>query len=288
MVDCLGKSPGMILALSNPARHRLGIGRQVTILGRRPLMDSKDCPMIITTEFVDLPVDGSPMRLFVASPKAEGRYPGVVFYSDIFQLTPPMLRITRRLAGYGFTVVAPEIYHRIEPPGTVLDFEGDRARALDDSTKIPTVQFDIDIQAALDFLNEHPKVAPGQRLAAGFCFGGHLAFRAALLPDIKATTCFYGTGIHNGNLGCDTADSLDRAGEIQGKLLMVFGTLDPHIPEEGRALIDSALKASGVDYEIKLYSSEHTFMRDEGARYDPEATDQAFAAMIDLFRGCLN
>ena len=26
--------------------------------------------------------------------------------------------------------------------------------------------------------------------------------------------------------------------EIRGKLLMVFGTLDPHIPEEGRTAID--------------------------------------------------
>jgi carboxymethylenebutenolidase len=243
--------------------------------------------MILTTEFVDIPVDGSPMRLFVASPKAEGRYPGVVFYSDIFQLTGPMLRITRRLAGYGFTVIAPEIYHRIEPPGTVLDFEADRVRALEDSGKIATADFDKDIRAALDFLKTHPKVAPDHLLAAGFCFGGHLAFRAALQPEVKATTCFYGTGIHNGKLGCDPADSLGRANEIQGKLLMVFGTLDPHIPEEGRTVIDEALKLAKVDYEIKLYSAEHTFMRDEGARHDPEATDQAFGAMIEIFRGLI-
>jgi carboxymethylenebutenolidase len=241
--------------------------------------------MLVTTEYVDLPVDGSTMRMFVASPKAEGRYPGVVFYSDIFQLTGPMLRITQRLAGYGFTVAAPEIYHRIEPPGTVLGFEADRARALEDSGKVSTADFDVDIRAALDFLEYHPRVLPAEIFAAGFCFGGHLAFRAALQPDVSATVCFYGTGIHNGKLGCDPANSLQRAIEIRGKLLMVFGTLDPHIPEEGRTTIDQALKAAGVDYKIKLYPAEHTFMRDEGARHDPEATDQAFAAMIEMFRG---
>jgi carboxymethylenebutenolidase len=240
--------------------------------------------MLITTEFVDIPVDGSPMRLFVATPKAEGSFPGVVFYSDIFQLTDPMLRISRRLAGYGFTVVAPEIYHRIEPPGTVLGFEADRAQALDDSGKIATSDFDVDIRASLDFLAKHPKVEPTKLLAAGFCFGGHLAFRAALQPDVKATTCFYGTGIHNDKLGSDPAESLSRAGEITGKLLMVFGTLDPHIPEEGRTIIEAGLKKAGVDFQINLYPAEHTFMRDEGARHDPEATDQAFAAMIELFR----
>ncbi|HEX8998807.1 MAG TPA: dienelactone hydrolase family protein, partial [Blastocatellia bacterium] len=30
--------------------------------------------------------------------------------------------------------------------------------------------------------------------------------------------------------------------------------------------------------------AEHAFMRDEGPRYDPEATDQAFAEMITFFR----
>ena len=59
------------------------------------------------------------MRAFVAAPKAEGRYPGILFYSDIFQLTGPMLRASARLAGYGFVVAAPEIYHRIEPAGLV-------------------------------------------------------------------------------------------------------------------------------------------------------------------------
>ena len=226
--------------------------------------------MLITTESVDLPVDGSPMRMFVAGPKAEGRYPGVVFYSDIFQFTGPMLRITRRLAGYGFVVASPEIYHRIEPPGTVLGFDADRARALEDSSRIPVIAFDADIRAVLDYLADHPRVAPGRLAAAGFCFGGHLAFRAAFQPDVKATTCFYGTGIHNGKLGSDPdVGSLARADEIQGKLLMVFGTNDPHIPEEGRKTIDEALKAAGVDYQIKLYPAEHTFMRDEGARHDP-------------------
>jgi carboxymethylenebutenolidase len=103
---------------------------------------------------------------------------------------------------------------------------------------------------------------------------------------VKATACFYGTGIHNGKLGSDPdVGSLGRAKEIRGKLLMVFGTLDPHIPEEGRTVIDQGLNRANVDYEIKLYPAEHTFMRDEGARHDPEATDRAFGAMIELFRG---
>ena len=36
-----------------------------------------------------------------------------------------------------------------------------------------------------------------------------------------------------------------------------------------------------------MFPAEHAFMRDIGPRHDPEATDQAFAAMIELFRRVL-
>ncbi len=243
--------------------------------------------MQILTESADVPVPGvaTPMRTFLARPNRTGQFPAVLFYSDIFQLTGPMLRIAERLAGYGFVVLAPEIYHRIEPAGTALDFDADRARALDDSGRLPTAEFDADIRALLDFASSQPSVTPKHLAAAGFCFGGHLAFRAALQPDVRATTCFYGTGIHNGKLGSDAdAGSLAQAGVIRGELLMIFGSNDPHIPSEGRATIAAALKAAGVNHTITTFPAEHAFMRDLGPRYDPEATDSAFAALIALFR----
>jgi carboxymethylenebutenolidase len=225
--------------------------------------------------------------MFVAAPAAAGKYPGILCYSDIFQLTGPMLRACVRLAGYGFVAAAPEIYHRIEPPGSVIAFDDrGRTRGLEDAAKTPVVHFDEDRRAVLDYLARHPRVAPAKLGAMGFCIGGHLAFRAAFEPDVRATVCYYGTGIHDGKLGQDAdAGSLVRAGEIRGKLLMVWGTQDPHIPEAGRAAIEGKLREAGVDHAVKLYPCEHAFMRDEGPRYDPEATDQAFGDMIALFRG---
>ena len=243
-------------------------------------------PMVITTEYVDIPSGGSPMRIFLAAPKVPGKYPGILCYSDIFQLTGPMLRSVSRLAGYGFVALAPEIYHRVEPAGSPIPFDdAGRTRGMDDAAKTPVAHFDQDRRAALDYLAKHPQVANGQLGAMGFCIGGHLAFRAALEPEVRATVCYYGTGIHDGKLGRDPdAGSLARAGEIRGKLLMVWGSADPHVPETGRAEIERKLRESKVDYAMKLYPAEHAFMRDEGPRYDAEATDQAFADMIGLFR----
>jgi carboxymethylenebutenolidase len=243
--------------------------------------------MIITSEYVDIPVDGQPMRTFIAAPKAAGVWPGIVFYSDIFQLTGPMLRSCARLAGYGFVVAAPEIYHRLEPPGRVIPFDdAGRARGLADAEKTPVAHFDADCRAALDYLRRQPFVATEQLGAAGFCIGGHLAFRAARQPDVRATVCFYATGLHTGKLGQDPdAGSLEPAGAIGGKLLLVWGSHDPHIPPEGRAKVAAALQAAGVKFAQRCYPAEHAFMRDEGPRFDPEATDQAFGEMIGFYRG---
>ncbi len=245
--------------------------------------------MIITTEQVDIEVAGSGMRTLIAAPKPAGAYPGILCYSDIFQLTGPMVRATARLAGYGYVVAAPEIYHRIEPPDSPIAFDdAGRDRGLANAAKTTVAEFDADCRAALDYLAAHPKVAPGKLGAAGFCIGGHLSFRAALQRDVKATVCFYGTGIHNGKLGKDTdAGSLERAGEIEGELLLVWGALDPHIPADGRAKIEAALQAGGVRFSQKLYPAQHAFMRDEGPRYDPQATDEAFSEMIAFYRRVL-
>jgi carboxymethylenebutenolidase len=242
--------------------------------------------MIITTDYSDIPLPGSPMRTFVAAPKTDGRYPGIWVYSDIFQITPPLTRWCVRLASYGFVVAAPEIYRRIEAAGTSIPFDdAGRTRGLNDAAKTPVAHFDEDCRSGLDWLSQHPRVAPGKLGVVGFCIGGHLAFRAAFNPDVRATVCYYGTGIDNGKLGQDAdAGSLARAGEIRGELLMIFGTADPHVPEEGRAVIDRKLRESGVKYRTLLYPAEHAFTRDEGPRFDPEVTDQAFAETIGLFR----
>ena len=245
--------------------------------------------MVVSREYVDVPVDGRSMRTFLTAPRAPGPHPGIVFYSDIFQLTEPTLRWCVRLAGYGFFVAAPEIYHRREPAGTVLEFDDEgKVRGQQDAEATPVADFDADIRAALAYLRAHPAVAGAPLGAAGHCTGGHLAFRAAMSPEVRATACWYPTGLHDGKLGTDPdAGSLPRAGAIEGELLMIFGTRDPHTPEPGRDTVHRALEESGATFTWRLFDAEHAFGRDVGDRYDPEATDQAFAETVAFFRRTL-
>lgn len=149
-----------------------------------------------------------------------------------------------------------------------------------------TAQFDADRVAVLDLMAQRDDVT--DLYATGFCIGGHLAFRAGFDPRVTATVCFYPTGLHNGALGADAdAGSLARAADIQGRLMVVFGSQDPHVPADARVQIVSALYGAGHDdVELHVYrGGEHAFMRDIGARHDPALTDLALAEAVSFFHG---
>jgi carboxymethylenebutenolidase len=246
--------------------------------------------MQIKTREVELKVDGRPMRTVVVSPRPEGKYPGILLYSEIFQLTAPIRRSMERLAGHGFVVAGPEIYHRIEPPGTVIGYDdAGRMRGQDGAARTSVAEFDADRAAVLDYLASQPDVAPGKLGAMGFCIGGHLAFRASLDARVKAAVCCYPTGLHNGRVGKDAdAGTLGRVKEIQGELLVVFGATDPHVPEDARRKVAAALSGADVKHNIHLAPGEHAFMRDEGSRYDPEGADEVWRIAIELFHRVLD
>jgi len=144
-----------------------------------------------------------------------------------------------------------------------------------------TAQFDSDRVALLDHLVGRPDV--GEVYCVGFCIGGHLAFRAAFDERVSATVCFYPTGLHDGQLGAD-ADSgtLGRAADVGGRMMVVFGTRDPHVPAEARLQVLTTLYAAGSeDVGLHVYAGgEHAFMRDIGPRHDPDLTDAALAEAV--------
>jgi carboxymethylenebutenolidase len=229
-----------------------------------------------------VPASDCEIRSVVISPVAEGPRPGILLYTDIFQLTESTLRTARRLASNGFLVCVPEIYPRGELAGVALEFDDAGKRAgLAGAAAMTTRQFDSDRVAVLDFLDQRPDV--DGLFAVGFCIGGHLAFRAAFDPRVAATVCFYPTGLQNGALGADAdAGSLAQAADIAGRLMIVFGSRDPHVPAEARLQVVSALYAAGLtDLELHIYAGgEHAFMRDVGVRHDPVLTDLALDAAV--------
>jgi carboxymethylenebutenolidase len=244
--------------------------------------------MIIQNHHVDLPTPTGTMRTYVYRPVAEGRYPAIIFYSEIFQQTAPIARSAAIMAGHGFVVLVPEVAHELNPVGTVLAYD-DAGKDKGNSDKFtkPLKHHDSDTQAMLDYLAQQDYCA-GAAGSMGVCLGGHLAFRAALNPALKAACCLYATDLHSNTLSAEPADqTLARAGEIQGELLMIWGRQDPHVPNESRASINQALLDAGCTFSWIEVNGQHAFMRDEGERYDPELALQCYQMAVNLFRRTL-
>lgn len=235
-------------------------------------------------EFVSLETPYGSMRTHIVRPAAPGKYPGLVFYSEIFQITEPIRRTAALLAGHGYIVAMPEVYHEFLPAGEVLAYDqagsdvGNRYKY-----EKELASYDADTRAVLDHLKSRED-CNGELGAIGICLGGHLSFRAAMEPDVRATVCFYGTDIHKGTLGKGQSDdSLARASDIKGELLMIWGRQDPHIPLEGRRTVLQRLDELNLKFAWHEVNGAHAFMRDEGARYDPELAMHLYRESLDLF-----
>lgn len=226
------------------------------------------------------PATGQHIRAVVLRPHGPASWPGIVLYSDIFQLTASTLRTARRFASAGLVVCVPEIYPHGQLAGVALPFDdAGKAAGQAGADATTTAQFDADRDAVLTYLQARPDTTGLG--AVGFCLGGHLALRAALDDRVGATACFYPTGVHDGRLGADPdAGTLGQLASVRGRLMLVFGAADPHVPGPARSQIIAALDRAGLAAELHVYDAEHAFMRDEGPRHDPALTDAALAAGV--------
>src|ERR1700722_14557093 len=146
--------------------------------------------IIKSSEVADVPTKTGPMRTYVFRPAAAGKYPGIVFYSEIFQVTGPIRRTAAMLDGHGYIVAMPEIYHEFEAPGEVFPYNQagtDRGNVLKTTKELAS--YDADARAVLDHLSKRSDCT-GKLGAIGICIGGHLAFRASMNPQVLAGACF--------------------------------------------------------------------------------------------------
>jgi carboxymethylenebutenolidase len=238
-------------------------------------------------EFVEIATPTGPMRVHRFYPKVEALRPAVILYSEIYQVTGPIRRLAARLAGEGFEVLAPEVYHEYEEPGKVLAYDTvgtERGNFL--KFEKPVAAFDSDARALIDWILARPY--PWQGVGTwGFCLGGHLAFRAALDPRVAASACFYATDLHTSSLGLGKKDdTLARVKEFSptAELLLIWGRQDPHVPLAGRKIIYDALTHAETNFQWHEFNGAHAFARDEGPRHDAAASRLGFSLALELFQ----
>ena len=79
--------------------------------------------MIIQSHQSTISTPSGDMQTSIYRPIAQGTYPSIIFYSEIFQETAPITRSAKLLAGHGFVVLVPEVFHELNPMGTVLAYD---------------------------------------------------------------------------------------------------------------------------------------------------------------------
>jgi carboxymethylenebutenolidase len=78
------------------------------------------CVATLTGSFVGLETTRGLMRVHLFTPTVGTPRPAIIVHSEIFQSTGPIRRMASALAGEGYLVAVPEVYHEFEPLGTVL------------------------------------------------------------------------------------------------------------------------------------------------------------------------
>lgn len=242
--------------------------------------------MQVSMQSLTLQTPSGPMACKLYQPKVEGqRFSAILFYSEIFQITAPIARAAAMLAGQGFLVLVPEIFHEFNAAGTVLAYDdAGKDKGNQDKWQKPLLQHDSDTQAMLDYLQSRADFN-GKTGSYGVCIGGHLAFRAALNPAISAACCLYATDLHSDTLpATGSVQTLAAAAQIKAELCLIWGKQDPHIPPHGRWQIYQALTEAGCDFSWHEVNAAHAFMRDEGERYDPELALWVYQQARQLFQ----
>jgi carboxymethylenebutenolidase len=235
-----------------------------------------------------------------------GSGPGVLFFIDAIGLRPQVERMCDRIAGWGYTVLAPNTLYRsgtaaetspsgdLREPGAreaFFEHAGPRIRAL------TSARLARDIPAYLAALREHssggdagPAGRPADRRAGGragspvavvgYCMGARLAVRASGMdPAVVAVA-----GFHGGGLVTDDPDS-PHLGLARARAEFVFGHADhdrsmtPEAVERlGRALDEAGLRATNEVYP----GAPHGYAMADTPMYDEAGAERSFVALEAL------
>ncbi|MBD2233806.1 dienelactone hydrolase family protein [Phormidium tenue] len=244
-------------------------------------------PSLVRTETITIPSGDTEILAYLAEPSNPGRFGAIVVIQEVFGVNSHIREVTERLARAGYVAIAPHIYHR-----QALGFEVGYSQAeleLGRSYKQGTRAEELlaDVQGAIAHLYSKANVIAEGVGCIGFCFGGHVAYLAATLPDVKATASFYGAGIATMTPG-GGEPTLSRTAEIKGTLYSFFGVNDPLIAADEVDHIEAALKNHGVPHQIFRYpGAEHGFFCDQRYSYHPEAASDAWQQVLTLFETTL-
>ncbi len=257
----------------------------------------------INTTHVKVPNNDLQIDAYLAQPALPGTFGAVIVFPEIFGVNSNIRDITELIAKQGYVAVAPAMYQRIAP-GFDVGYDPVNVGYSEEAYRLGLLYYQqvkyqeilSDIQATIAYLKTLPNVNTDCIGTIGFCFGGHVAYMAATLPDIKATASFYGGGITTSCYGEDTP-TVNRTSEIKGAIYAFFGTRDSLVSQEENEKIEAELKKHNINHRIFRYDAGHGFFHgffkdqypliEQHPSYNPEAAPDAWKHVLELFQNNL-
>jgi carboxymethylenebutenolidase len=202
---------------------------------------------------------------FVRPAKAAAKLPAVVVIHENRGLNPYIEDVARRLAVLNYAAFAPDA---LTPVG---GYPGDEDKAREMFAKLDPAKRTEDLMTAYTWLKSRPETTKVG--AVGFCFGGGMVNAMAVrFPDLAAGVPYYGSQPPAADVP-----------KIKAPLLIKYASDDPRI-NAGWPAFESALKSSGVQYEMHMYpNTQHGFHNDTTPRYDEAAAKLSWQRTMDFF-----
>ena len=189
---------------------------------------------------------------------------GVVVIQEIFGVNGHIRDVADRFAAAGSTAIAPAVFDHAEKK---VELDYDEAGVKHGLELVGKVGFDLpieDIDAAANYLQGK---GAGKVGTVGFCWGGTLAYLAAIrlaLPSVS----YYG--------GRNTS-LVDQ--QAKAPLMFHYGEKDGHISAEDRAKV----QAANPDAPVYVYDADHGFNCDRRGSYDEASAKLAWERTIGFF-----
>jgi dienelactone hydrolase len=205
-------------------------------------------------EEITYSANGTPLKGYIARPKAEGKRPGVLVVHEWWGNNGYPRKRADMLAELGYVAFALDMYGN----GTVVTTASEAGKLAGEVSKNPDVA-EQRFRSAMSLLARQPDVDPRRIAAIGYCFGGGIVLQMARRGlDLADVVSFHGS------LGTTT---LAKAGAVKAKVLVLNGADDPFVKPEQIEAFKKEMQAAGVDYRFINYEGAlHAFT-------NPDATE---------------
>lgn len=220
------------------------------------------------------------------TPDGDGPWPGVVMYPDAGGARPTFRAMADRLAGFGYSVLMPDVYYRQGDwlpftMATVFADEAERKRLFDMISKVTPEFMAADAGAFFDYLAARPEVSGESFGTTGYCMGGRTSLVVAgRIPErVAAAMSFHGGGLAGDGPGSPHL----LADNIRAAVFVGAAQEDRSFTVEHGEILENALTAAGVEHVIDWYPALHGFAVPDNAPFDESAAARHWDATESFF-----